>query len=176
MKKLLSVVLAILMIATAIPVVSLPAFAADGYNGTPVRPIKITDSNWADLGLKEKKFVGYYAIRNASELYGFAEYIEETRDYTANVVLLNDIVINENMDNPQYKWDPIIVFCGNLEGNGCTISGLWVDRGDYGYGGLFLSVGAPGLNSDRTISNLTIANSKIKADYSAGAIAGSLGG
>lgn len=176
MKKLLSIVLAILMIATAIPVVSLPAFAADGYNGTPVRPIKITDSNWADLGLKEKKFVGYYAIRNASELYGFAEYIEETRDLSANIVLLNDIVINEDMDNPQYKWDPIIVFCGNLEGNGCTISGLWVDRGDYGYGGLFLSVGAPGLSSDRTISNLTIANSKIKADYSAGAIAGSLEG
>lgn len=177
MKKLLSIILAILMIATSIPLTLMPASAAEeGYNGTPVYPELITEDNYETFGLKDKKFVDYFAIRNASELYGFAEYLKETSDYTANVVLLNDIVVNEDMDNPEYRWEPIEFYCGNLDGNGCTISGIWVDRGDYGYGGLFLAVGGSGLTKEHTISNLTIANSKIKADYSAGAIAGSLGG
>lgn len=177
MKKLLSVILAVLMIAASIPMTLVPASAAsEGYNGTPLYPDLITEDNYETFGLKDKKFVDYFAIRNASELYGFAEYLKETRDYTANVVLLNDIIVNEDMDNPEYRWEPIEFYCGNLDGNGCTISGIWVDRGEYGYGGLFLAVGGSGLTKEYTISNLTIANSKIKADYSAGAIAGSLGG
>ncbi len=174
MKKLLSIILAILMVVTALPMVALPASAVDSYNGVPVRPLKITNSNYDELGLKEKKFVGYYAIRNASELYGFAEMVAENPNVgEENIVLLNDIVINENMSNPVYKWVPFS-FSGNLEGNGCTVSGLWVDTGALGYGGLFSSVGYSALTDDRTISGLTIANSKIKSNYAAGALAGAL--
>ena len=101
MKKTLSIILAILMIVTVIPLSYVPAAAASSptpYDGVPVTPQQISKSNYKALGLADNnwsQFNGYYAIRDAKELYGFAAYLTTVdSNESANAVLLQDIVIN----------------------------------------------------------------------------------
>ncbi|MBR3815369.1 MAG: hypothetical protein IKJ27_01435 [Clostridia bacterium] len=180
MKKLLSVILAVLMIAASIPMALVPASAAEeGYNGVPLYPELITEENYETFGLKDKTYVGFYAIRNASELYGFNEmYKENFGKYNdANVVLLNDIVVNTDMSNPEYTWSAdIFNYYGNFDGNGCTISGLYCVDDTKNAAGLFGSLGGVAYDGDSYVKNLTIANSRFSSDYSVGALAGGLYG
>ena len=70
---------------------------------------------------------GFYEIYNADNLFWFAEYVNST-DETASAKLMNDIDLE---DRP---WTPIGFtgesnnnFCGHFDGNGKTITGLYVD-------------------------------------------------
>lgn len=54
MKKTLSIILAILMIVTILPMTVLPASAAVSptpYDGVPIEPLKISQDNYKKLGL-----------------------------------------------------------------------------------------------------------------------------
>ena len=112
MKKLLSIILSILMVVTMLPMAVMPASAATPtpYDGVPVTPQKISSSNYAKLGLTSSnwsQFNGYYAIRNAKELYGFASIVSRTANTQGtNAVLLQDIVVNAN-GSTTYDWSPI---------------------------------------------------------------------
>ena len=127
-----------------------------------------------------------YEITNYHELLGLAKLVNEKNDTGIRAVLMNDIVFNENLldenGNVQgdkdklIKWTPIGAtpidtgknYCnGNFNGNGHTISGLYVDGGDYA--GLFgKTQGCP------EIKGVGIVDSYFKGDKYVGGIAGAL--
>ena len=136
-KKSFAVILSLLMIVTMLPMAVMSASAAVAptpYDGVPVEPLKISQSNYKKLGLTDNnwsQFKDYYAIRDAKELYGFAALIStviQTKNY--NAVLLQDIVVNANGGN-KYDWKPISAagsytdYEGIFDGNGHYISGLY---------------------------------------------------
>ena len=117
-----------------------------------------------------------YEITNYHELLGLAKLVNE-KNQTITASLMNDIVFNKNLldasGNVQVadpiKWTPIgterFYFNGIFNGNGHTISGLYVDSGDYA--GLFgKAQGAP------RIKGVGIVDSYFKADTYVGGIVG----
>ncbi len=90
---------------------------------------------------------GNYLIGNAAELYGFAELVNDGNK-TANAKLTADIVVNENVldANGEAKtgdfvqWTPIgndfegKVYSGTFDGQGHTISGLYVSGNGWNVG------------------------------------------
>ncbi|MBQ8804017.1 MAG: hypothetical protein IJZ53_10305 [Tyzzerella sp.] len=93
-----------------------------------------------------------FEIKNAKQFYGFA-YLSRSYDFSGQTIKLGaDITINEGNaedwqeEAPKYKWTPIAWhgtslskrFKGNFDGQGHTISGIYV-KGDEddGYIGLF---------------------------------------
>lgn len=117
-----------------------------------------------------------YEITNYHELLGLAKLVNEKNE-TITASLMNDIVFNENLldasGNVQVadpiKWTPIgtekYYFNGIFNGNGHTISGLYVDSGDYA--GLFgKAQGAP------TIKGVGVVDSYFKGAKYVGGIAG----
>ncbi len=95
-----------------------------------------------------------YEITNYHELLGLAKLVNEKNDTGIRAVLMSDIVFNKNLlgasgnvqgkEDELIKWTPIGAmnndtgknyFNGNFNGNGHTISGLYVNGGDYA--GLF---------------------------------------
>ena len=122
-----------------------------------------------------------YEITNYHELLGLAKLVNEKNE-TITASLMNDIVFNENLldanGNVQVadpiKWTPIgntpigterFYFNGIFNGNGHTISGLYVDGGDYA--GLFgKAQGAP------RIKGVGIVDSYFKGAKYVGGIAG----
>lgn len=123
----------------------------------------------------------HYEITNYHELLGLAKLVNEKNE-TITASLMNDIVFNENLldanGNVQVadpiKWTPIgntpigterFYFNGIFNGNGHTISGLYVDSGDYA--GLFgRAQGAP------TIKGVGVVDSYFKGAKYVGGIAG----
>lgn len=123
----------------------------------------------------------HYEITNYHELLGLAKLVNEKNE-TITASLMNDIVFNENLldanGNVQVadpiKWTPIgntpigterFYFNGIFNGNGHTISGLYVDSGDYA--GLFgRAQGAP------TIKDVGVVDSYFKGAKYVGGIAG----
>lgn len=93
-----------------------------------------------------------FEIKNAKQFYGFA-YLSRSYDFSGQTIKLGaDITINEGNaedwqeEAPKYKWTPIAWhgtslskrFKGNFDGQGHTISGIYVKGGeDDGYIGLF---------------------------------------
>ena len=122
-----------------------------------------------------------YEITNYHELLGLAKLVNGKNE-TITASLMNDIVFNENLldasGNVQVadpiKWTPIgmtpsgtekYYFNGIFNGNGHTISGLYVDGGDYA--GLFgRAQGAP------RIKGVGIVDSYFKGAKYVGGIAG----
>lgn len=117
-----------------------------------------------------------YEITNYHELLGLAKLVNEKNE-TITASLMNDIVFNENLldsnGNVQVadpiKWTPSgtekYYFNGIFNGNGHTISGLYVDGGDYA--GLFgKAQGAP------TIKGVGVVDSYFKGAKYVGGIAG----
>ena len=173
MKKALSIILAILMIVTVIPLSYVSAAAASSptpYDGVPVTPQQISKSNYKALGLADNnwsQFNGYYAIRDAKELYGFAAYLTTVdSNESANAVLLQDIVIN-TAGSTTYKWFPLADtmdrYMYTFDGNGHYISGIYCNDtlysdGYYQYTGFFASL------QKATIKNLIIKNSTFSSE------------
>ena len=179
--KLISILLVLAMLLSMAPL-SLTAFAATPtpYDGVPVTPQKISSSNYAKLGLTDSnwsQFDGYYAIRNAKELYGFADIVNgQYNTYGFNGVLLQDIVVNAN-GGTTYDWIPLNdrtnsnSYEGIFDGNGHYISGLYsttaltsAGRTDKFCGFTFKLKG--------TVKNLTIKNSTFAPGMDIGAYGG----
>ena len=111
-KRILSLVLAFVMVVGLLPMSSFTAFAAatpTAYDGVPVTPTKITSSNYHKFGLTDSNwssYNGWYGIRDAKELYGFAALVNNNVDRYAKGVLLQDIVVNKTVSasGAAYAW------------------------------------------------------------------------
>lgn len=140
----------------------------DDCRGVAWDPYYYVPKNYADTS--------QYEITNYHELLGLAKLVNEKNE-TITASLMNDIVFNENLldasgnvqvANP-IKWTPSgtekYYFNGIFNGNGHTISGLYVDSGDYA--GLFgRAQGAP------TIKGVGVVDSYFKGAKYVGGIAG----
>ena len=185
-KKALSVFTAMAMmlsLMTGIPFSELGlditvSAASAAYDGVPVAPQQITSSSYRSFGFTEtnwEQYNGYYAIRNAKELYGFAEINDYNSPNYIKAVLLNDIVVNETVSESgaTYSWTPIghhSYFSGEFDGNGHYISGLYFnDPSEY-------QVGLFGWTSKANIRNVTLKNSYLCADRMVGGIVGRMAG
>ena len=145
----------------------------DDCRGVAWDPYYYVPKNYADTS--------QYEITNYHELLGLAKLVNEKNE-TITASLMNDIVFNENLldasGNVQVadpiKWTPIgntpigterFYFNGIFNGNGHTISGLYVDGGDYA--GLFgKAQGAP------EIKGVGVVDSYFKGAKYVGGIAG----
>ncbi len=167
--------------ANAVVTVS-AASSVTPYDGIEVEPQQINKDNYRTFGLSDEdwaQFDGYYAIRNAKELYGFATLNTWTYTASLNAVLLDNIVVNETVsaDGAKYKWAAMSGmavgesfkngYTGTFDGNGYYISGLYVCPED-GYNAGFIDTIAKG----GVVRNLIIKNSYFYATQrAAGAIA-----
>ncbi len=123
---------------------------------------------------------GVYQLYTAEHLYWFAGLVNGTisglsQDTTANAVLCADITINQDVTDTSglQAWTPVGTqekpYTGTFDGQGHTISGLYVEGA--AYGGLFGNTGG-----GAEISNVGVINSKISATEAAGGICGANGG
>lgn len=115
---------------------------------------------------------GYHEINNAGNLYWFAEEVNNGNT-SINAILtdnitVNDGVINENSINAR-EWIPVASldceYEGNFDGNGKTISGLYVNDQTKNRIALFGHISKQGI-----VENLTIDNSYFNAGSSVAAI------
>ncbi len=134
LKKTLSIIVAILMIVTSVPM----AFAAED----------LTD-DITSVTLKDTDNDGYYEIATADELKAFANLVN-AGNTAINVELTSDIVLNENVitedgqlsDNSESfeVWVPIgnsdVIYTGVFDGARHVISGLYY-KGNGEFAGLF---------------------------------------
>ena len=148
----------------------------DAYEAASV----VTTDNWASLGLSPsnyEKYLGYHAITNAGQLYWFISN-EDAYDAAKGMkaVLTRDIVINEGLLDIDYnltegshrEWKPIDgVFATVLDGNGHTVSGLYIDQPEKKYVALISKTA-----SSAVIRDLGIVDSYICGKYYVGAIVG----
>ena len=108
----------------------------------------------------------YYEIANAGQLYWFAEYVNNV-DGSVAAVLVADIAVPETAPD----WTPIgslsHIYSGSFNGQGHTISGLYVNQPEWDYVGLF---GYVGYNPE--VKNLTITDSTFIGNHYVGALAG----
>lgn len=96
-KKFCAILILLAVCLGLIPTMDTHAHAAvEAYDGVPIMPAQITSSNRASFGLTGGSLDGYYAIRNAKELYGFANLVNSGSS-TAKGVLLPDIVVNTSV-------------------------------------------------------------------------------
>ncbi|MCR4800585.1 MAG: bacterial Ig-like domain-containing protein [Bacteroidales bacterium] len=159
----------------------------DNYSNT--KPLSapatlVTNSNYSELGLS-LDYVGYYAIANSSQLYWFAQQVNDYGETYIKGVLVSNIVVNTNVLNGNgdlangtfTDWTPIGTssknFKGIFDGNGHTISGLYFNNttnADYPDGGKY--VGLFGYLNSGTIKNVGLIDSYIKGYYYVGGISG----
>ncbi len=160
--------------------------ALAGYSGSPSEPSQITAENYTDYGFTADNysaFVGYYGIRNAEELYGFAAKVN-SGSTSIKGVLTADIVVNDSVLNadgslngtPTYSWTPIGTnsynYSGTFDGQGHTISGLYfynTNSGNYPNGGEYIGLFGDAL---ATIKNVGVIDSYLHGNFDVGAILG----
>ena len=156
-----------------------------GYSGTPTQPVQISAENYSSYGFTASNysaFVGYYGIRNAEELYGFAAKVN-SGSTSINGVLTADIVVNDSVlkadgslidgaDTALVAWTPIgtesYKYAGIFDGNGHTVSGLYFNNTNTSYVGLF------GFITGGTIRSVGVVDSYFKGYWYVGGIAGEL--
>ena len=160
-RSILSVLLAALLLVTSIPLT--PAFA-DGGTVSP-------QSESGEGRALEPAADGVYYISSAEELWEFAQRVNNGQIRAdANAVLTDDIVLNEKIEVDENgtvtngdkldQWTPIGTsshpYTGTFNGNGHTISGLYLDSSSANYQGLFGC-----LDQGGTVKNLTLTDSYI---------------
>ena len=166
-------------------------------SGKPVTAITTTDTGdktyyaaWFKLKMPKLDSADMcYEISNAAELYGYVAYVSGTHRVYYNITnpnvcgkLAKDIVVNEHVLNEDgtldsanmasfIPWEPIKKFGNKFDGQGHTISGLYVNQPNmYRLG--FISTLDDRYNSDWTekipveIVNLGIEDSYISGKYS----------
>ena len=149
-RSILSVLLAALLLVTSTPLT--PAFA----DGGAVSPQSANNES-REL---EQDGDGTYLIYTAENLKEFAVIVNGTdsisADSDADAKLMNDIDLSSVCSEENGTWTPIgnseeSAYIGTFNGNGKTISGLYIDSNDY-YQGLFGRVGTGGTVKDLTVS------------------------
>ncbi len=124
----------------------------------------------------EKDANGAYEIKNAGQLYWFAQQVNDNEEPSANAVLTADIIINEDMNTTDRRtWIPIgdykltgKKYSGTFDGKGYTILGLYCDQGSLSGAGLF------GNCEKAVLKNINVKDSYFHAEQLAGAIAGNV--
>lgn len=152
--RILSLALAILMLAAVIPLSSTPALAADslqfsGGSGTETDPYIITTAKQlADLATE---------INKGDSIY-----------YDKSYRLGNDINLSAygKNHNDGKGWIPIDGISGTFDGDGHIITGLYINS-TYNGRGLFASIGGGG-----TVKNLGVVGVNIKGESKVGGVAG----
>ena len=110
-----------------------------------------------------------YLILNPIQLNQLRNFLSQEGVYFK---LMADIDLTEFLEdeNPDQGWQPVgttsAPFKGILDGNGKTISGLWINRSNTSCVGLF------GYCSKATIKNLTIKDAEINGETYVGVISG----
>ena len=110
-----------------------------------------------------------YLILNPIQLNQLRNFLNQEGVYFK---LMADIDLTEFLEdeNPDQGWQPVGTssspFKGILDGNGKTISGLWINRSNTSYVGLF------GYCYGATIKNLTINDAEINGNTYVGVISG----
>lgn len=111
-----------------------------------------------------------YLILNPINLNQLRHFLNQEGVYFK---LMANIDLTEYLEDekPDQGWQPVgnsssAAFKGILDGNGKTISGLWINRGSTDYVGLF------GYTSGATIKNLTIVATTIIGKNTVGGISG----
>ena len=147
-----------------------------------ISPLYVATTDIADsLGLSAD-YVGFYAIENAAQLYGFANLVNGGAT-SAKAVLLADITVNEgvlkddgtlNGDGSNFTaWTPIGTrqksYYGTFDGQGHTISGIYFNNEYAKYVGLFGYVSYP------TIKNTSLTDSYIAGYQYVGGFCGFIG-
>lgn len=132
-----------------------------------------TDTNWDGNGTQRDP----YLISSAEELAGLAEMVNDGIDYSGYFFkVTKDIVFNntENLywHNRAIQWTPIGIssihnFQGTFDGNGHTISGIYINT-TKGNQGLF------GYVENGIIRNLGILDSYIKGTHYVGGVGGNI--
>ena len=114
-----------------------------------------------------------YRISNPHQLNELRNVLNQSGVYFK---LMMDIDLEEYLEdeNPSQGWLPVGVssapFKGVLDGNGKTISGLWINRGNTDNVGFF------GYTEGATIKNLTLKGSSIKGGNNVGLLVGYMSG
>lgn len=154
----LSLVLAVLMVASVLPLGMLTASAA--VTATP---------NWYTNETSDAT-PGVLYVDDAADLWAFAEQLQGGTNFAGQTIKLTaDIEVNEGMDiyggyvtNAQ-KW-PLTTynkkFAGTFDGQGHTISGLYVTGTGEGVG-IFGNVGT---GTKATVKNVNIVNSYVTSN------------
>ena len=146
MKKFLTLVLAFALILS----VSSVAMAAEAWEGSTI------DTSWYDADPSGTSF----SITTAAQLAGLAKIVNDgTTDFSGDTVTLGD-----DIDLNNKAWTPIgpsgdssNKFKGTFDGNGKTISNLYVKQGAaYHAAGLFGAVNG-------TVKNLTIDGASVES-------------
>lgn len=108
-----------------------------------------------------------FKIYTTDDLYEFADVVKN-QGTNVYAKLMNDIVVNEgavsNDENGQLKWTPIAVYSGTFDGQGFSISGLYI-TGTGSYIGLFS-------DNSGEIKNLGVSNSTCDCGTYRGVICG----
>ena len=153
--------------------------------GTPVLTkfkdeVLIPDISWLEEG--DGSQANPYTISDKNDLFGLA--IEaQTNNFADKIIRLEkDIIVNEGTAQdfitnvPKYEWSPIgpsktNVFAGTFDGNGHTISGLYMNTTS-AFAGMFGVIQTKG-TTPATVKNLKLTNSYFKSTAAdCGSIAG----
>ena len=131
---------------------------------------KVYDISWYQPGMTS------YEIRTLKQLYGFY-LVSGYESFSAkNVKLGADIKVNEGTvkewekNAPSNPWYPIANFAGIFDGQGHTVSGIYV-KSDVTYQGFFDKVAA-----EAVVKNLNIKNSYFESTHESFSAVGSIAG
>lgn len=125
--------------------------------------VALTDSDaWEGDSVVPTKVGDVYQITSGAELKGFADLVNG-EEPGAKGILTKNITLNEPGDYAQ-KWTPMgasssAAFTGDFDGNGKTITGLYMD-GEDAISGLFGYVGKTGSVHDLTIADASVKSTK----------------
>ena len=125
--------------------------------------VALTDSDaWEGDSVVPTKVGSVYQITSGAELKGFADLVNGEEPGTKGILTKN-ITLNEPGDYAQ-KWTPMgasssAAFTGDFDGNGKTITGLYMD-GEDAISGLFGYVGKTGSIHDLTIADASVKSTK----------------
>ena len=150
-RSILSVLLAALLLATSVPLT--PAFAGDG--GVSLQSANSERGGLTGSGTEDNP----YQIATAADLLEFADKVNNKNQTGAWAELTDDIDLSSVCSKEKGNWTPIgtsyaNAYTGTFNGNGHTISGLYIDSSDNDYKGLFGYVGTRG-----TVQNLSVSGS-----------------
>lgn len=137
----------LLTVGAAAQTVNVALTASDAWEGDSVVPTKVGD---------------VYQITSGAELKGFADLVNG-EEPGAKGILTKNITLNEPGDYAQ-KWTPMgasssAAFTGDFDGNGKTITGLYMD-GEDAISALFGYVGKTGSIHDLTIADASVKSTK----------------
>lgn len=137
----------LLTVGAAAQTVNVALTASDAWEGDSVVPTKVGD---------------VYQITSGAELKGFADLVNG-EEPGAKGILTKNITLNEPGDYAQ-KWTPMgasssAAFTGDFDGNGKTITGLYMD-GEDAISSLFGYIGKTGSIHDLTIADASVKSTK----------------